>query len=836
MLWRKHLQENTVDGDGHCILYSVQGSLIHESGRPCTTDDILRRARIELEHHFNYYQAFTTDDDNIMSGFQRWAETKSYNHATVDLVLHILCNALAVSINIMEQKSNGDGVKVINTLLKPGRKEVQPVHELHLLRRGLHYSYVRKQPTGISTSSEGEQHGSEWEDGQPGESVIQPWHIHSASRPRKVLKLALPTRKKKHQVRTSRTEARPPAAIRQDEPVIVISSSSSDGEGEEDDDDDDYKPTCSKKRKIPPLSPMQSSMTTSSDECQIISDECEDPSNSDDAVFQSFYENNMNIPVYKYMSHGIDLNEAAPLLLRELPEEHLASQVPVEIQHNVSFVYSTSSLGHWKNCLSDSMGAWKQTGTFTKTVQFEGSEATVVRRNYVNLSSNDLHRTVIKLQGEDSNKVFVQYYFDKEEHPVSVKPHGNSKNNNKSTKYTRTKETTKERIKDLGQQGLKPKRVFHQILEEEGGLGQLRSSDQIPRHRQQVSYFTRKDISNRDPLLECADLAKSQQEKGDKFLRDVGAAPEFTLFVATDRQLQEVEKFCTYNGNFSILGVDTTFNIGRYYVTLTTYRHLMLQTRKGVEPVMLGPALIHQKKSFDSYFKLSSSMLKERPAIKNLKVFGTDGDVNLSKAFEIAFSNAKHLLCDIHMVDNIECKLRQLGITGKTARNYVVDIFGETVEHTKMAGLVDCSSGDAFDAKLARLASEWKSRHPNGGKFHEYFAEYKADLIKNCMSAELRSLCGLGYPPKPYTQNANECANSVVKSDIRGEGGKKSKLDPFDFVQILHKSVKRQATEVDMAIIGLGEYRLKPEYRNLQITDAEFWKKTKTQREAFLKR
>ena len=182
--------------------------------------------------------------------------------------------------------------------------------------------------------------------------------------------------------------------------------------------------------------------------------------------------------------------------------------------------------------------------------------------------------------------------------------------------------------------------------------------------------------------------------------------------------------------------------------------------------------------------------------------------------------------------DSLASQVKQPRTTWWTflVRPWSLRLHGETVEHTKMAGLVDCSSGDAFDVKFARLASEWKSRHPNGGKFHEYFAEYKADLIKNCMSVELRSLCGLGYPPKPYTQNANKCANSVVKSDIRGEGGKKNKLDPSDFVQILHKPVKRQATEVDMAVIGLGEYHLKPEYRNLQITNAEFWKKTKTQR------
>lgn len=46
---------------------------------------------------------------------------------------------------------------------------------------------------------------------------------------------------------------------------------------------------------------------------------------------------------------------------------------------------------------------------------------------------------------------------------------------------------------------------------------------------------------------------------------------------------------------------------------------------------------------------------------------------------------------------------------------------------------------------------------------------YKADLIKNCMMADLRTMCGLGYPPSMYNQNANECANSVVKRDIKLE-------------------------------------------------------------------
>ena len=100
------------------------------------------------------------------------------------------------------------------------------------------------------------------------------------------------------------------------------------------------------------------------------------------------------------------------------------------------------------------------------------------------------------------------------------------------------------------------------------------------------------------------DLAKLQEGTKTRTVRDVRCAPEFTVFLANDTQLNEIERFCTKNHNFRILTVYTTFNIGDYYVSITTYRHSMLLTKKEVEPAMIGPALIHQKKTFASYYKL----------------------------------------------------------------------------------------------------------------------------------------------------------------------------------------------------------------------------------------
>ncbi|MCG8621955.1 MAG: hypothetical protein MJE68_08185 [Proteobacteria bacterium] len=56
-----------------------------------------------------------------------------------------------------------------------------------------------------------------------------------------------------------------------------------------------------------------------------------------------------------------------------------------------------------------------------------------------------------------------------------------------------------------------------------------------------------------------------------------------------------MERFLTDNRQFGVLTVDTTFNLGEFYVTIVTYPQLMLQdVGTGKHPAMVGPVLIHQ--------------------------------------------------------------------------------------------------------------------------------------------------------------------------------------------------------------------------------------------------
>lgn len=117
------------------------------------------------------------------------------------------------------------------------------------------------------------------------------------------------------------------------------------------------------------------------------------------------------------------------------------------------------------------------------------------------------------------------------------------------------------------------------------------------------------------------------------------------------------------------------------------------------------------------------------------------------------------------MKDNIDSKLTELGIRAPVAEEYRADIFGKNVGSNRRPGLIDASNPAEFDTKMESLSEEWKKRHPQGERFLTYFNKYKAEEIKNTMTAEVRSMAGLGFPPGVYDQNGNECMNSVLQKE-----------------------------------------------------------------------
>ncbi|CAB4029271.1 Hypothetical predicted protein [Paramuricea clavata] len=587
----------------------------------------------------------------------------------------------------------------------------------------------------------------------------------------------------------------------------------------------------------------------------------------DDFLFKScftktlYYNENKSLPVYKCgLTKGISTDKVADIIINGCKESsRVASSVPTAIEKNVVFVVKTDALGDREDIKCDDLGGWTVTGS--KKFLYEKKQSNVqkisIEENvsgrsvfllrrlfYKNISLPSLRKSIVTAENlntkEQLDLAFVQYIFTEGEQRVHVKPHGNSNNKTKESKpYKRTMQSTK----DLVQAKLakhSPRKVVHDVIEERGGIDQIQSAGEFPRNRTQI-YNAKRGLGNpngkistcvKDPFLDVLIKAKEEQcERNNEtigFIRDIPMFPEPVVFLTTEQQLFDVERFCTNPESFCVLGVDATFQISDYYFTFVTYQNLLLETERGNHPVTIGPGILHKRKLTSSYKNLPLLMTKYQPGINGVLVYGTDGEPNLYHAFSDVFSDAKHLRCDIHLRDNIQHKLDELGMTKEFSMEIISDIFGKNVGDKREGGLIDCTSSDDFDQACDIAVKKW-SNFSKGEEFVKYFLDGRSDVLRESCRADIRSMCGLGYPPRVYTQNANECMNRVIKQTKPTQYGKKS-LTFLEYVEKIESEVKRQQEEQFLAVIGRGEYRLRKEFEFLHVDEANFYRMTPKQK------
>ena len=579
-----------------------------------------------------------------------------------------------------------------------------------------------------------------------------------------------------------------------------------------------------------------------------------------------FYDGDQRLPVYKRgLTRGMNTDEAAEMILKPFADRtRIATRVPTSISKNTVFVVDTSNLLNEADVKCDDLGAWLCTGShkFLYSTDETGichkleeqSDCPpnhvlyiVQRQFFSNKSLPSLRKSIINARQATSTShqdlEVIQYIFTEGEQEVIVKSHGNSKRTG-SRAFKRTMQSTRDFVREKLKE-LPPRKVIHSIVDERGGIMKVESAGEFPRNRAQVYNANRHvkrqeagvPFSTGDPLLQVLTKAKEEQQglMEDVFIREIPLFPEPIVFLATEQQLADIVRFCTNPEAFCILGVDCTFQIADFYYTFTTYRNLMLTTDKGVHPVCIGPGILHKQKLLTSYKTLPLLMTKYNKETSGVLAYGTDGEENLYKAMSQVFEDAKHLRCDIHLRDNVKRKLNELGITGSVASEIVCDIFGKVLDGVTEGGLVDCTSSEELDMALNNVTSKWPKLHQNGDKFTSYFVKEKAEVIRESATADIRSMCGLGFPPKVYTQNASECMNRLVKAEEDSKFAKKADgLLPS--IERIRAEVKRQNEEQFLAVIGRGEYRLTNDFSFLGVEEKNFFRMSEQQKNSLKKK
>ncbi len=179
-----------------------------------------------------------------------------------------------------------------------------------------------------------------------------------------------------------------------------------------------------------------------------------------------------------------------------------------------------------------------------------------------------------------------------------------------------------------------PKQMLATVSRELGGVQHASSPCELPRNERQVSYISMKakeppTSSHGDPLADQVFTMMQNAKLADSvghFVRETRPSPEPAFILSRDRQLDDLVRFCTIPEGFSVLTVDPTFKLGTFDVTPTTYRHLLLTSvRSGKSPVMIGPTMIHYRKTFPPSFFFAATLVGLRRQLQGLRAFGTGG-------------------------------------------------------------------------------------------------------------------------------------------------------------------------------------------------------------------
>ena len=359
----------------------------------------------------------------------------------------------------------------------------------------------------------------------------------------------------------------------------------------------------------------------------------------------------------------------------------------------------------------------------------------------------------------------------------------------------------------------------------------------MPRNIQQVWNINRHNndvVVEKDELFALIKRCKEDESSQKPFLRFVQGAPYPMCFLANDRQLHDIVKCCTNQKKFAILGLDTTYNCGEFWLTTTAYKQLQLRTRRGGNPPVLnGPALLHKTKDEATFRYMSSCMTRLCPDIQNVRAVGTDRDRALFNGFLQQFPRAIHVLCKKHMEDDIQRKLTHLGITGNYKIDFIKDIFGSAAEH--QSGMVDCTDASEFRQKLAEFKDTWESRErlardSNSCSFFSWFEKYQAKDIEEKMLLNIRRNAGLG--DEFFLNNDVESSHHALKHSCH------HKLSDWPtFVKKLRELVDRQQRDVERSLVNTGPYKLAPHYNNLEVSvDRWFSDMSEEQRVRYIQR
>ena len=546
------------------------------------------------------------------------------------------------------------------------------------------------------------------------------------------------------------------------------------------------------------------------------------------------YKDNAKTPYFWRGKKEFQLEEVLDILQLNVDGNRICTELPMPVIEDAAFVIDTRELLARRDYLEDNIGNFRNLGhcgkifklkndtvvqprcmerTAKERPPLEKDEVLVKVVYWCHKKHKDFKKRTYEVSSFRGEAVFVlvQYLFEDEAHEVSP------------AKKMRTSAGTKEKIRERVAGHKTPSAIYDELFDEGGGMD-FKSSSDLPRSIDQIKY-ERQKVRKKSDVDEMATLLQMAKEK--QYIRNLQWTPEPRMVVLTDNVLQDVVDSCTNPEKFTPFTIDTTFNVGSFYVTTTTYKHLkLIDHRTGKHPSLPGPALFHRRQDTGQFLYFAQTLQEVNNDVADILAIGSDRFKGYSNGFASVCPVARVIVCKKHAEDDIDRKLTSLGISGKSRDDFMRDIFGR--ESTKEKGLIDSLSEEEFDSKLLKLRQKWEKREMEARstskpEFVHHFDVYVAQEMKEKMILSVRRQAGLG--DEFFFDNASESINHRYKVSIRNE---KATCDPTgsrglncsmaEAGTIYHNMLEQTRRNIHRAVIGLGPYRLAPSFSHYQIS------------------
>jgi hypothetical protein len=343
-------------------------------------------------------------------------------------------------------------------------------------------------------------------------------------------------------------------------------------------------------------------------------------SSEDDAPF---VVDTSQTPIYDRLKKGYSVIDLFNIILNSDKDKNCSTK-PVGVQSFASYKIDLTQV-KLADLTADDNGIWRVSlprrryrvtmvdGIVIGAKEVKGQATTnddvftVTRQYGIHAGTSEFRRIITTIKNSQNvlaKYAIVQYLFTGGKRiPVTLPAHGNSSSNRP---HMQTGKSVRSAIQSSSTTK-SPSEVYATLFSASGGITEGTSLSEQPRNRKQIynARYTCTNDNNHDELYTLFSQLQTHSKKPDGFLREILFNPLPAAVLFFDLQIQCLLSFCcnistTHGLHCGILGIDATFNLGDFYVTLTTFQHPQIirrTTRKN--PVFLGPIFIHMQRWFE---------------------------------------------------------------------------------------------------------------------------------------------------------------------------------------------------------------------------------------------